>query len=107
MDTMEVAYDGVLVAGLKYRLPVVLDVLEEIDTGRPPTIKLEREPTNSHDENAIKVVAEPGRLIGYLPAIVAESVAFRRYREIQAELVVADIDDAMQPRIEIRVLAAG
>lgn len=102
----EVAYDGVQVAGLKYRLETVLDVLEEVDDGRPPPLMLEREPTNPHDANAIKVVAAPGRHIGYLPAALSESIVYRGLERLQAEFVDVDIDDALRVSIEIRVVAS-
>lgn len=103
----EVAYEDVSVAGLKYRLDTVLDVIEEMDGGRQIKLRLEREPDNQFDSNAIKVVARPDRHIGYLPAIVSESVAYRRLGDLRAEIVSADIDEALRVRIEIRVLARG
>ena len=102
----EVAYEGVMVAGLKYRLETVLDVLEEHDEGRRVSLALEREPDNEFDGNAIKVVAEPGRHIGYLPAALSESIVYRGLEHLQAEIVDADIDDALRVSIEIRVVAS-
>lgn len=104
---LEVAYDGVFVAGAKYRLKTVLDVLEEFDGGHAVALALEPEPTNPFDENAVKVIAEPGRHIGYLPAPLAETIAYRGCGAMKAELVTADIDDAQRVHIEIRVLVEG
>lgn len=101
----EVEYNGVLVAGLKYRLPTVLDVLEALDSGWSVDLALEREPENPHDPNAIRVVAHPDRHIGYLPAVLSDSIAYRGLTSLRAELVDADIDDLMRVTIEIRVVA--
>lgn len=102
----EVAYEGVMVAGLKYRLETVLDVLEEHDEGRRVSLALEREPNNEFDANAIKVIARPDRHIGYLPAVLSDSIAYRGLTGLRAEFVDADIDDAMRVHIEIRVVAS-
>ena len=101
----EVEYNGVQVAGLKYRLPTVLDVLDALDSGWSVDLALEREPTNPFDPNAIRVVASPDRHIGYLPAVLSDSIAYRGLTSLRAELVDADIDDLMRVSIEIRVVA--
>jgi len=100
----EVAYDGVHVMGAKYRLPAVLDVLEAYDAGQRVDLALEPEPENKHDHNAIRVVAAPDKHIGYLPAVLAETIAYRRLATLRAEFVGADIDDQLRVKIEIRVL---
>lgn len=107
MQSWEVAYDGVPVMGAKYRLPAVLDVLEAYDSGRQIDLALEPEPENKHDQNAIKVVADlpfTRSHIGYLPAVLAETIAYRRLGRLKAEIVGADIDDQNRVKIEIRVL---
>ena len=102
----EVAYDGVMVAGLKYRLEAVLDVLEAYDSGWTVDLELRPEPNNEFDANAIKVIARPDRHIGYLPAVLSDSIAYRGLTGLRAEFVDADIDDAMRVHIEIRVVAS-
>lgn len=101
----EVEYNGVQVAGLQYRLPTVLDVLEALDSGWSVDLALEREPSNEHDPNAIRVVAHPDLHIGYLPAVLSDSIAYRGLTTLRAEIVDADIDDLLRVSIEIRVVA--
>lgn len=63
------------VVGMGYRLSV--DKRNELDELAPFKVKLEREPKNLHDENAIQVVMDDktmknnGMQIGYLPRLVA------------------------------------
>src|SRR5215475_2548711 len=54
------------VAGVSFRQRAVAHVREG------ERLLLEREPTNKHDENAIKVCRLDGEHIGYLPREVAE-----------------------------------
>jgi hypothetical protein len=51
-------------------------VLRELPPFTP--VKLEEEPDNLHDPNAVRVVLQDGRQLGYLPRDVASEVTHRR-----------------------------
>ena len=67
------------VVGMEYR--VTVDKRLEMDVAAPFKVKLEREPDNYTDKNAIKVVIDDktmknnGMHVGYLPRLVAETWA--------------------------------
>ena len=65
------------VVGLSYRATPA--TLEKIAMATPLKAKLQREPTNAHDENAIMVVLTekpwPNFHIGYVPREVAKELA--------------------------------
>lgn len=48
-------------------------LVKKLETGDP--LMLVREPDNPHDENAIQVLNNAGRLLGYIPAHIAEDLA--------------------------------
>jgi len=53
--------------------------------------KLERDPDNEHDSNAIKVIVS-GRQIGFVPSSIAEALAPRMDRGKRAEVDRLKID---------------
>ena len=62
--------------GMNYRVGVQLQ--EEFAANTPFRVKLEREPENRFDENALKVIAQelrPGMHIGYIARDVAARLA--------------------------------
>lgn len=101
----EYAYDGVRVAGIRYRMSDALDFLDEAEQGH--RLDLEPEPDNQFDEYAVRVVG-CGRHIGYLPAPLSELLAYKGARPTMAHLVNARIDvRRKRVSIEIKVLAEG
>lgn len=84
------------VVGLRYR--VTEDTLQEMSEVLPLKAKLEREPDNPHDENAIKVVLldKPWKdfHIGYLHREVAKTIA-PKWDAVKVEIsegVIAELD---------------
>jgi hypothetical protein len=77
LDAMAKKKFETVVVGMGYR--VTTSTLRAISTDAPLKIKLEREPDNEHDENAIKVLIvekpyarhDEGFHIGYIPHAVA------------------------------------
>lgn len=88
------------VVGLQYRVtPHTLRQIKKSLDGAPLKVVLEREPENTHDENAIKVVvAEPpckGMHIGFISritaAVIAPALDSGKISDVHAWLV--DVDD--------------
>jgi hypothetical protein len=83
----------VKVAGCNFRLENVAKVINEIDVGNPVVVKLEREPDNQFDPNAVRVVAvtmDGDRLhVGFIPRAEAmkagEALAQNRIEKIVIE----------------------
>ncbi|WP_191090085.1 HIRAN domain-containing protein [Histidinibacterium aquaticum] len=68
------------VAGTQHRMTEVSTFLTAVSSSSDFSIRLERDPKNAHDPNAIKVIgvlARPSRetMLGYVPAQVAEDIA--------------------------------
>lgn len=61
------------VAGTTFRQEAVEKIANELSNGKQPYVKLEKEPTNQYDPNAIKVIAD-NEFIGYVPKSEAEKV---------------------------------
>lgn len=106
----ETAYDCVPVAGVRYRAMDALDFMEAIDNGLPGGVRLELEPTNIYDANAIKVIgwwASPDqeeRHIGYVPAVLSELIAYKRMSMLVAELANYDlVEGTNEIVLEIRI----
>lgn len=111
MQTLELVYDGVIVAGLRYRADAAMDFMEAMGDGNLGGIRLEPEPDNEHDPHAIKVIGwweDEERHVGYVPAILAELIAFKKMRGLLAELADYDlVEGTNNIVIEIRILVAG
>jgi hypothetical protein len=48
---------SVKVAGCSFRSASVAKIVNEVDSGNPVTIKLQEDPENQYDPNAVKVIA--------------------------------------------------
>jgi hypothetical protein len=60
------------IAGVRYRKGVG----EKLDAlGEGALLKLEPEPTNEWDANAVKILADDGMHLGYVPAYLSSTVA--------------------------------
>lgn len=107
---LEVAYDFVDVAGVKYRRDDVLDFMEAIDNGLPGGVRLEHEPSNQYDPNAIKVIGfwtDQIRHIGYVPAVLSDLIAYKRLAPIEAALAHYDLlEPTNEIVLQIRILSA-
>ena len=107
---LEVAYDYVDVAGIKYRRDAVLDFMEAIDNGLPGGVRLEPEPSNIYDPNAIKIIGwwtDQQRHVGYVPAVLSELIAYKRLSSLAAELAHYDLLEGTNERVlQIRILTA-
>lgn len=109
---MEVAYDYVDVAGLKYRAENVAAFIEAA-AKCAPQVRLVPEPDNYHDENAIKVMgAWPSNLgveerhLGYVPAVLSDLIRHKRMTGLSADLAFAGESDK-GPVVQIRIMAPG
>lgn len=107
---LEVAYDYVDVAGLKYRADDVAAFIEAA-ANCAPQVRLVPEPDNYHDENAIKVIGawadgKEERHLGYVPAVLSDLIRHKRMTGLSAELAFAG-DGDKGPLVQIRILAPG
>lgn len=60
------------IAGVKFR-PGAAEVLADLDR-ETATFDLELEPTNEYDPNAVKILAENGMHVGYVPKDLAPEI---------------------------------
>lgn len=109
---MEVVYECVDVVGIKYHREELHAFTEAYNNGMPSGVRLEPEPDNWHDKNAIKVMGfwsgreEEERHVGYLSAALADLIAYRNLRGLQAEVDRCDAPYGTEDFVlQLRILA--
>ena len=90
------------VVGLQHRLTQSTRrmMLAKINEGSPIFCRLEREPDNPVDENAVKVVIQEGSYkdmhIGYVPAVIADPLSllldFNELHDVLLSITGMDVD---------------
>lgn len=70
-------------------------------------LKLEREPDNVHDRNAVKILSKNNKLLGYVPAVYSEFFSELLRKEQKINIHIDDINENAIPQMKLFVRVSG
>lgn len=85
--------------GVSFRPKETKEIVRELQMD--DELRLEREPENQHDENAVKVVNDNGDFLGYVEKDVAAEIADRLDNGDEYTCSVVGFLSELKPQLEI------